>query len=178
MQFKDLISSHFGLIFQSLNSFSRDIQQSLLVTIVQSNYCFMGICDALYHLLPKVQFKKHEKHRRRSVTFSKIAFNFTRSNTPSWLFFTFSKLYNWYQIAQGITFSRLQLILLLIIHISSLIITCNQKDFPISKSFSSLCYLWSGLVCDFPSSTLCQFCEAFVIFCNLTRPKIGICCLF
>ena len=106
------------------------------------------------------------------------AFNFTRSNTPSWLFFTFSKLYNWYQIAQSITFSRLQLILLLIIHISSLIVTCNQKDFPISKSFSSLCYLWSGLVCDFPSSTLCQFYEAFVIFCNLTRSKIGICCLF
>ena len=27
---------------------------------------------------------------------------FTKSNTPSWVFFTFLKLYKWYQIAQGI----------------------------------------------------------------------------
>ena len=32
------------------------------------------------------------------------ACDFTKINTPSWLFFTFFKLYKWYQIAQRITF--------------------------------------------------------------------------
>ena len=31
------------------------------------------------------------------------ACNFTKSNTPSRVFFTFFKLYKWYQIAQSIT---------------------------------------------------------------------------
>ena len=33
-----------------------------------------------------------------------IACNFTRSNTLPWVFFTFSKFYSWYQIAQRITY--------------------------------------------------------------------------
>ena len=53
--------------------------------------------DVLRDLVPFVQFKKREKHPWRSVTFS------TKSNTPSWVFFTFFKLYKWYQIAQNIT---------------------------------------------------------------------------
>ena len=32
------------------------------------------------------------------------ACNFTKSNTPSWVFFTFFKLYEWYQIAQSTTY--------------------------------------------------------------------------
>ena len=60
------------------------------------------IYDALRELLPSVQFKKREKHPWRSVTFSKVAgFSyFTKSNTRPWMFFTFFKLYKWYQIAQ------------------------------------------------------------------------------
>ena len=30
--------------------------------------------------------------------------NFTKTNTPPWLFFTFLKLYKWFQIAQRITY--------------------------------------------------------------------------
>ena len=30
------------------------------------------------------------------------ACNFTKNNTPSWVFLTFFKLYKWYQIAQSI----------------------------------------------------------------------------
>ena len=30
-------------------------------------------CDALRNLVPFVQFKKHEKHQWRSITFSKVA---------------------------------------------------------------------------------------------------------
>ena len=32
------------------------------------------------------------------------ACNFTKSNTPPWVFFTFFKLYKWYQIAPSITY--------------------------------------------------------------------------
>ena len=52
------------------------------------------IFDALRDLVPFVQFKKREKHPWRSVTF-------TKSSTPPWVFFTFLKLYKWYQIAQN-----------------------------------------------------------------------------
>ena len=61
------------------------------------------ICDALRDLVPFVQFKKSEQHPWRSVTFSEAS-NFTKSNTPPWVFFTFFILYKWYQIAQRITF--------------------------------------------------------------------------
>ena len=47
----------------------------------------------LRDLVPCAQFKKREKHPWRSVTFS----------SPS-VFFTFFKLYEWYQIAQNITY--------------------------------------------------------------------------
>ena len=52
------------------------------------------LCDnALRDLVPVVQFKKREKHQWMSVTFSKVAAcNFTKSNIPPWVFFTFSKL--------------------------------------------------------------------------------------
>ena len=38
------------------------------------------------------------------------ACNFTKSNTPPWLFFTFFKLYKWYKIAKGITYIHHKLI--------------------------------------------------------------------
>ena len=61
----------------------------------------MTICAIWYH---SYNFKKREKHPRRTVTFSKVAGNFTKSITPSWVFFTFFKLYKWYQIAQSISY--------------------------------------------------------------------------
>ena len=60
--------------------------------------------DALRDLVPFVQFQKPEKHLWRSVTFS-IACNFTESNTPPWVIFTFLKLYKWHQIAQCISYT-------------------------------------------------------------------------
>ena len=57
-------------------------------------------CTIWYHL----HNLKLENYPCSSVTFSKVACNFTKSNTPSWVFFTFSKLYKWYQIAQSITY--------------------------------------------------------------------------
>ena len=51
---------------------------------------------AMRDLIPFVQFKKRKKHPWRSVNFSKVA----------WVFFTFFKLYECYQIAQCITYAE------------------------------------------------------------------------
>ena len=64
------------------------------------------ICDALGDLVPFVQFKKREKNPWRKVNFSKVAGFKPPANTPPWVFFTFFKLYKWYQIAQRTTFVR------------------------------------------------------------------------
>ena len=50
----------------------------------------MRRCDVLRDLVLFVQFKKREKHPRRSVNFS----NFI--NTPPLVFLTFFKLDKWY----------------------------------------------------------------------------------
>ena len=42
-----------------------------------------------------------EPQQWKSVTFGKI--NFTKSNKPPWVFFTFLKLHKWFQIAQHTT---------------------------------------------------------------------------
>ena len=59
--------------------------------------------DALRSLVPFVQFKKREKHPWRSLTFSKITCNFNKNNTLQWMFLTFFKFYEWYQIAQSVS---------------------------------------------------------------------------
>ena len=60
--------------------------------------------DVLRDLVPFVQFKKREKHPWRNVTFNKVAdLNFTKSDIPPWVFFTFFKLYKWYQITHYIS---------------------------------------------------------------------------
>ena len=56
---------------------------------------------ALRDLVRFVQFKEREKHSRRSVN----SCNFTKINTPPWVFLTFFKLHKWYQIAQRITYN-------------------------------------------------------------------------
>ena len=74
-------------------------------------FLLRGICDVLRDLEPFVQFKKREKHSWRRVTFSTVAAfkacDFTKSNNPPWVFFTFFKLYKWYQIVQKITQTNL-----------------------------------------------------------------------
>ena len=56
----------------------------------------MSTCYVVSDLLPFLQLKKSDKHPWRSVTF--------RSNTPGWVFFTFFRLYKWYQIGQSISY--------------------------------------------------------------------------
>ena len=53
------------------------------------------ICDDLRDLVSFLHSKKCDKHPQKSVTFRKLktsVCNFTESNTPPWMFFTFFKL--------------------------------------------------------------------------------------
>ena len=53
-----------------------------------------NIGDVFCNLVPFVPFKEDK------------ASNFTKSDTPPWVFFTFLKLYKCYQIKQSITFDK------------------------------------------------------------------------
>ena len=53
-------------------------------------------------MVPFAQFKTREKHPWRNDTLDE-ACNFTKSITPPKVFFTFFKLYKWYEITQRIT---------------------------------------------------------------------------
>ena len=62
-------------------------------------------CAIWYHLY---NFKKVKNTHGGVLTLVELqasACNFTKINTPLRVFFTFFKLYNWYQIAQRITYS-------------------------------------------------------------------------
>ena len=78
---------------QIFRRFSEDPKSSLapVIKFYLKNY---SICDALRDLIPFVQYKKREKHPWRSVAFSKVVVcDFTKSNTLSWVFYTFCTLY-------------------------------------------------------------------------------------
>ena len=62
-------------------------------------------CDVLRDLVPFVQFKNVKNTHGGVLLWVKL--QATTSNTPPWMFFTFFKLYKWYQIAQGITYKDL-----------------------------------------------------------------------
>ena len=61
-----------------------------------------GLPD-LYHLYSFKNVKNTHGGMILLVKLQSSVYNFTKSYTPSWMFFTFFKLYKWYQIAQCIT---------------------------------------------------------------------------
>ena len=66
--------------------------------------------DALSDLVAFVQFKNVKNTYGGVLLLVKLvklqasACNFTKSNILPWVFFTFFKLYEWYQIAQSTTY--------------------------------------------------------------------------
>ena len=63
----------------------------------------------LYNTILFVEFKKRENTHGRALLFVKLqasACNFTKSKTLALVFFTFFKLYKWYQIVQRISHDR------------------------------------------------------------------------
>ena len=59
----------------------------------------MQIYDTLHDCVPFAQFKKREKHLWKCYFYPAI-----KSNTLTWVFFTFLKLHKWQQIAQSISY--------------------------------------------------------------------------
>ena len=58
-------------------------------------------CDALRDLVPLYNLTNVKNTYGGMLLTVKL--QATKSNTPPWVFFTFFKLYKWYQIAQSIT---------------------------------------------------------------------------
>ena len=66
------------------------------------------ICDALSGLVDLYNLKNVKNTHGGLLILVKLrasACNFTKINTPPWVFFTFFKLYKWYQIAQRTTYA-------------------------------------------------------------------------
>ena len=71
---------------------------------------YVMFCAIWYYLYNLKNMKN--THRRVSLLVQLHAFivcNFTKSSTPPWVFFTFFKLYKWYQITQRSTYCLLAL---------------------------------------------------------------------
>ena len=67
---------------------------------------FSNVIDAFWDLVPFLQFKKRERLSWRILLLVKsqvLVYNFTKSETPPWVFFTFFKLYKWYQMTQRVS---------------------------------------------------------------------------
>ena len=56
-----------------------------------------------YHLYNSKNVKNTHGRVLILIKLQALACNFTKINTPPWVFFTFFELYKWYQIAQRIT---------------------------------------------------------------------------
>ena len=76
--------------------------------------------------------------------------NFTKINTPPWVFFTFYKLYKWYQIAQRTTYE---------IRCPRVIPfrKCDSCFTPLYKFFTKI------IIGNFPRQKLRNFLETFVV---------------
>ena len=64
------------------------------------------LCAIWYHLCNLKYLKNTHGGVFLLVKLQTLACNFTKSNTPSWVFFTFFKLNGWYQIAQCIIYRK------------------------------------------------------------------------
>ena len=59
------------------------------------------------HMHSAIWYRLHNSKnvkKTHEVVLLLVACNFTKSNTPSWVFFTFLKLNKWYQIAQNVSY--------------------------------------------------------------------------
>ena len=91
---------HWSVHYQGSLRFCWSIQTSSLRGFIFTFMLLLNviICVALSDLVPFVQFKKRRRLKAEAC-------NFTKINTPPWVFFTFFKLYQCYQMVQRITYS-------------------------------------------------------------------------
>ena len=80
--------------------FSRKLEE-------RSSQCFtlfVVLCAIWYHSYNLKYAKNTHGGVLLLVKLEASACNFSKSNTPPWVFFTFFKLHEWYQIAQSTTY--------------------------------------------------------------------------
>ena len=73
-------------------------------TLVRLHLALLGLfrtCNNIFIIINQCRFFYFYDRPRYSKSL-----NFTKCNTPPWVFFMFFKLYKWYQIAQNITYAR------------------------------------------------------------------------
>ena len=63
------------------------------------------LCSIWYHLYNLKDMKNTHGGVLLLIKMQALACNFTKSNTPPWMFFAFFKLYSWYEIVESITYN-------------------------------------------------------------------------
>ena len=96
-----------SMIF-SLKYFHSDIALQEIGQLWGKNFKIVMLCAIQYHVHNLKNLKKTHERVLLSVKMQAKARNFAKSNTPPWVFFTFFKLYEWYQIAQSTKMKLLQ----------------------------------------------------------------------
>ena len=81
---------------------------NLDVWVSQNDFAYMVLCAIWYHVHNFKNVKNTHGGMLISVKLQAEACIFTKISTP-WVFFTFFKLYKWYQIAQRITYVSLHM---------------------------------------------------------------------
>ena len=94
---KDFLRASCKLFYLQFCILSDQWKKTVAKTLLPvEEHFYNALCD----LEPFVQFKKREKYPWRIAS----ACDFTKRSTSPWVFFTFFKLYKWYQIAQSVTY--------------------------------------------------------------------------
>ena len=65
---------------------------------------YVMLCAICYHFFNLKNVKNTHGGLLLLVRLQALVCNFSKSNTPPWVFFKFFKLYKWYQIAQSIIY--------------------------------------------------------------------------
>ena len=69
-------------------------------------FLYVTRCSIWYHLYNFKNVKNTHERVLLLVKFQAKTYNFTKRNTPPWLFFTIFKFHKWYQMAQSILYDR------------------------------------------------------------------------
>ena len=84
---------------------SNEDTQTIVVIVLHcklwSTFIYVVLCAIQYHVHNLKNMKNTNGGLLLLVKLQANACNFTKSNTPPWVFFTFFKLYEWYEIAQS-----------------------------------------------------------------------------
>ena len=117
--FNHIISKEIKRIIKDTNTKTATQKGNLPVEVIKENVGLFPSYKSqmlnLYHIKVSFKFSKwtqawknKQKIIKKLISIKNIfmkqkACNFTKSNTPPWVFFKFFKFYKWYQIAQRIT---------------------------------------------------------------------------